>query len=289
MARAAAANDQRPQPVRRLRFVGSGIRRFTEPLIVPALLVLVWWVVVEARLYPRAFLPSPSHVLSALTEWTVGYSFSGNPAPSYAGTWLESAWASAQRVLAGYFIGSAIGIALGSLLGSAAWARRVIEPFINMLRAIPIIGWLPLSLVFFGLGAGSAIFLVALGIVFPVTVATAGAVSGVQPSLVRVGHMVGASRLQLARFIILPAALPGIVTGLRVAMGFAWILVIVAEWVAVRRGLGFTLLDAYNFIRYDYVIAAMISVGLVGFLSDRAVWFISRAAMRWHTETTIGG
>jgi NitT/TauT family transport system permease protein len=251
--------------------------------------VLAWWLVVEAGIYPRAFLPSPVAVLSALVEWVTGHSFVNNPAPGYAGQWLESAIASAQRVLLGYAIGSVIGIGVGGLIGYVPVVRRVVEPFINMLRAIPIVGWLPLSLVFFGLGGGSAIFLVALGIVFPVTVATIAAVSSVQPSLLRVGQMVGANRVQLAWHIILPSAMPGIVTGLRVAMGFAWILVIVAEWVAVRRGLGFTLLDAYNFIRYDYVIAAMISVGIVGFLSDRVVALLARPALRWHTETSIGG
>lgn len=265
------------------------IRRVAEPLILPLVVIVAWWMVVEAGIYSQALFPSPVAVLSALIEWITGYSFIGNPAPAYAGTWFESVLVSSQRVLVGYTIGSLIGIVLGGTLGYFPTSRRIVEPFLNVLRAIPIIGWLPLSLVFFGLGPGSAIFLVALGVVFPVTVATMGSVTGVQPSLVRVGQMVGASRRQLIFEIILPASFPGIVTGLRVAMGFAWILVIVAEWVAVRVGLGFTLLDAYNFLRYDYVIAAMISVGLVGFVSDRLVWLVSRPALRWHSETTIGG
>jgi ABC-type nitrate/sulfonate/bicarbonate transport system permease component len=289
MMRAEAASDRRLGPRWWAQGARSFGRRLAEALVVPALFVIVWWLVVEARLYPQAFLPSPVAVLSALIEWVTGRGFLGNPAPAYAGNWFDSVFASAQRVLIGYAIGSLIGIALGGLLGYVPIMRRVVEPFINMLRAIPIIGWLPLSLVFFGLGAGSAIFLVALGVVFPVIVATMGSVSSVQPSLLRVGQMVGANRAQLTRHIVLPAALPGIIIGLRVAMGFAWILVIVAEWVAVRRGLGFTLLDAYNFLRYDYVIAAMISVGLVGFLSDRLVWLLTRPALRWHSETTIGG
>lgn len=289
MTRAVAANSRGQKQRSIPRSIASWVRKIVEPLAVPALLVLAWWLVVEAEIYPRAFLPSPVAVLSALVEWVTGSSFVNNPAPGYAGQWFESAIASAQRVLLGYAIGSVIGIGVGGLIGYVPMVRRVVEPFINMLRAIPIVGWLPLSLVFFGLGGGSAIFLVALGIVFPVTVATIAAVSSVQPSLLRVGQMVGANRLQLAWHIILPSAMPGIVTGLRVAMGFAWILVIVAEWVAVRRGLGFTLLDAYNFIRYDYVIAAMISVGIVGFLSDRVVALLARPALRWHTETSIGG
>lgn len=289
MARAVAASGRSWGSGWSVRTLRSTIRGFLQALIVPALFVFVWWLVVEANLYPRAFLPSPVAVLSALVEWVAGFSFVDNPAPGYAGTWFESVAVSAQRVLIGYATGSLLGIVLGGLLGYIPLVRRLAEPFLNMLRAIPIIGWLPLSLVFFGLGVGSAIFLVALGVVFPVTIATMGAVSGVQPSLLRVGQMVGANRLQLALHIILPAALPGIITGLRVAMGFAWILIIVAEWVAVRVGLGFTLLDAYNFIRYDYVIAAMVSVGLVGFVSDRLVWLLSRPALRWYTETTLGG
>ena len=265
------------------------LRRSLQALVLPAIVVALWWFASARGTLPRVFLPGPQKVLGALIEWISGAAVFGDPARAYAGTWLASVLTSAERVLAGYVLGSLVGIVVGGLLGYFAWLDHVVEPSIHMLRAIPIIGWLPLSLVFFGLGIRSAIFLVSLGVVFPVILNTMAGVRGTQVSLLRVGQMAGASNLQLIRYIIVPSALPGIFTGLRVAMGFAWILVIVAEWMAVRTGLGFTLLDSYNFLRYDYVIAAMISVGFMGFISDRIVELIFRPVLRWHHETTIEG
>ena len=265
------------------------LRRSLQALVLPAIVVALWWFASATGTLPRVFLPGPQKVLGALIEWISGAAVFGDPARAYAGTWLASVLTSAERVLAGYVLGSLVGIVVGGLLGYFAWLDHVVEPSIHMLRAIPIIGWLPLSLVFFGLGIRSAIFLVSLGVVFPVILNTMAGVRGTQVSLLRVGQMAGASNLQLIRYIIVPSALPGIFTGLRVAMGFAWILVIVAEWMAVRTGLGFTLLDSYNFLRYDYVIAAMISVGFMGFISDRIVELIFRPVLRWHHETTIEG
>ncbi len=252
-------------------------------LVFPALLLGAWLGAVRSESISQAFLPSPLTVMRALADWVVG-GISNTP---YSGRWLGDAIASGERVLLGYLIGSGFGIVIGVMLGYFKPFRRGLEPYIHMLRAIPIIGWLPLSLVFFGFSMKSAVFLVALGCFFPVVINTMSGVLGVDLSHQRVGLMVGASRLQQLRFIIIPSAMPSIMTGLRVAMGFAWILVIVAEWLAVREGLGFTLLDAYSFVRYDFVIAAMISIGFVGFISDRVVARILAPLIRWHQDTSI--
>jgi NitT/TauT family transport system permease protein len=154
-----------------------------------------------------------------------------------------------------------------------------------MLRSIPVISWLPLAFVFFGFGIGSAIVLVGVGVFFPVVVNTMAGVRGVDRTMLRVGQMSGASIYQILGWIVLPGAMPSIITGLRVGIGLAWVLVIVAEWTAVRTGLGFVLLDAYGFIRIDFVIAAMISVGVMGFISDRIVYYLTRPLIRWQTDT----
>lgn len=289
---ATATRELTAPGVERRRVAGltaRALRRSLQAMVLPAIVVALWWFASATGTLPRTFLPGPQKVLGALIEWVTGVAVFGDPARAYAGTWFESVLTSAQRVLAGYIIGSVVGIVVGGLLGYFAWLDHVVEPSIHMLRAIPIIGWLPLSLVFFGIGIRSAIFLVSLGVVFPVILNTMAGVRGTQVSLLRVGQMAGAGPFQLIRYIIVPSALPGIYTGLRVAMGFAWILVIIAEWMAVRTGLGFTLLDSYNFLRYDYVIAAMISVGFMGFISDRIVELVFRPVLRWHQETTIEG
>lgn len=253
-------------------------------IIFPAVLLGAWVYTVRSETISQAFLPAPTQVVRALVDWAVG----GLSNTDYSARWVTDAIASGQRVLLGYLVGSGLGIVVGVLIGFFKPVRRALEPYIHMLRAIPIIGWLPLSLVFFGFTMRSAVFLVALGCFFPVVINTMSGVLGVDLSHQRVGLMVGASRLQQLRFIVIPSAMPAIMTGLRVAMGFAWILVIVAEWLAVRQGLGHTLLDAYSFVRYDYVIAAMISIGFVGFVSDRVVARLLAPLTRWHRDTSIG-
>lgn len=264
--------------------VRSSLSQFSILLVFPLVFITVWVLVVQLEFFDQAFLPGPLAVLAALWDWLFG----GSSATPYSNRWLSDALASARRVLLGYTIGCGLGIIIGVLLGHFPMFRRIVEPYIHVLRAIPIIGWLPLALVFFGFGIQAAVFLVGLGCFFPVVVNTMSGVLGVDQSHMRVGHMVGANRRQQMVFIILPAAMPSILTGLRVAMGFAWILVIVAEWLAVRDGLGHVLLDAYSFVRYEYVIAAMISIGFVGFVSDRAVYRLLSPLVKWHQDTTMG-
>jgi NitT/TauT family transport system permease protein len=142
-------------------------------------------------------------------------------------------------------------------------------------------------MVFFGFGFKSAIFLVALGSFFPIVVNTIEGVRGANKVLIKVGSMLGANKPQLLWHFILPASMPSIFVGLRLGIGMAWVLVIVAELLAVKSGIGYTLLDAYSFNRYDVVIAAMIMLGVLGFLSDRIIVGIQRVLLRWHQEISI--
>ena len=252
-------------------------------MIVPCAFVLLWWLVVESGFFPRAILPSPIAVAKALWEWAFGHRSSG----PYSGTLVDAIFASGERVLVGYAIAGLLGIAVGIPTGAYRIAGRLIDPFIHLLRPIPVTAWVPLSLVFFGFGFKGAIFLVALGSFFPIVVNTIEGVRGVNRSLVKVARMVGARGLSLLWFFILPAALPAIFVGLRLGIGLAWVLVIVAEMLAVRSGIGYTLLDAYSFNRYDVVMAAMIMLGIMGFLSDRIVVGVQRGMLRWHYEMSI--
>ena len=252
-------------------------------MIVPCAFVLLWWLVVEAGIFPKAVLPSPVAVAKALWQWAFGDRSSG----PYSGTLVDAIFASGERVLVGYAVAGLLGIAVGVPTGAYITAGRLIDPFIHLLRPIPVTAWIPLSLVFFGFSFKGAIFLVALGSFFPIVVNTIEGVRGVDRSLLKVGKMVGARGLSLLWFFILPASLPSIFVGLRLGIGLAWVLVIVAELLAVRSGIGYTLLDAYSFNRYDVVIAAMIVLGIVGFLSDRIVAGVQRWVLRWHYEMSI--
>lgn len=243
----------------------------------------IWWGVVAAGVFPRSVLPSPFVVASALWDWGFGDPERGG----YSGTLLSAIWASGQRVLMGYGIAVALGVGIGVPTGASRLLGALIDPFIHLLRPIPVTAWVPLSLVFFGFGFKGAVFLVALGSFFPIVVNTIEGVRGANRSLIKVGRMLGARGPRLLWFFILPASLPSIFVGLRLGMGISWVLIIVAEMMSVKSGIGYTLLDAYSFGRFDMVIAAMILLGIMGFLSDRIILAIESTVLRWHRETSI--
>ena len=178
---------------------------------------------------------------------------------------------------------------MGLLIGLSRSFERVIDPSIQVLRNIPVTAWVPLSLVFFGIGNPPAIFLIGLGAFFPTVVNTTHGVRQIDATLYKAAAMMGANERELIVRVILPGALPAIMTGIRLSMGIAWVLVVVAEILAVRSGLGYLLNDAYQFYRNDVVIAAMLSIGVLGFLSDRLVVMVRERLLTWNTMDTFRG
>jgi NitT/TauT family transport system permease protein len=257
--------------------------QFSVGLIVPVMFVLIWWLAVYAEFFPRTILPSPEVVARALFDWAFGSPDAG----PYSGTLLSAILSSGKRVVVGYAVAAILGIVVGIPTGFFGLLGRMLDPMIHLLRPIPVTAWVPLSLVFFGFGFKSAVFLVALGAFFPIVVNTIEAVRGSSRILLRVGSMLGARGFTLLRLFILPASLPGIFVGLRIGLGLAWVLVIVAELLSVKAGVGYTLLDAYSFNRYDVVIAAMITLGFMGFVSDRILLIAQYILLRWHREMSI--
>ncbi|MDB5596999.1 MAG: transporter permease [Hyphomicrobiales bacterium] len=218
-----------------------------------------------------------------MIDWAFGSPSNGG----YSGTLLSAIWSSGQRVLMGYSIAVVLGVLIGVPTGASRLMGHLMDPFINLLRPIPVTAWVPLSLVFFGFGFKGAVFLVALGSFFPIVVNTIEGVRGANRSLLKVGRMLGARGWRLLWFFILPASLPSVFVGLRLGMGISWVLIIVAEMMSVKSGIGYTLLDAYSFGRFDVVIAAMITLGIMGFLSDRIILSIESIVLRWHREVSI--
>jgi ABC-type nitrate/sulfonate/bicarbonate transport system permease component len=216
-------------------------------VIGPIAFVAIWWLAAISNLFPSAILPAPPAVVTA----------------------------------------AVLGIVIGIPAGYFRTFGRIIDPLIQLLRPIPVTAWVPLSLVFFGFGFKGAIFLIALGVFFPIVVNTIEGVRGANRMLLRVGRMLGATQLQMLAMFILPASLPAIFVGLRVGIGLAWVLVIVAELLSVKSGIGYTLIDAYSVNRYDVIISAMILLGVMGFLSDRIVVAVGNVLLRWHREMSI--
>lgn len=257
-------------------------RRLLLGAILPIALIAVWSLASALDLIPRSSLPAPWKVVEAFGTWIFGTG--GGP---YDGTWLEAVAASGGRVLLGFAVALVLGVGLGVAAGYFPRVGEILDPFVQILRPIPSTAWVPLTLVFFGFGFQGAVFLIALGAFFPIFLNTMEGVRGVTGSLTRVGRMLGSNTFQLLRHFVVPASLPNIFIGIRLSVGLSWVLVVVAEMLAVRAGIGYTLMDAYAMGRYDVIISAMITLGLLGFLSDRIVVIVQNRVLRWHRETSI--
>jgi NitT/TauT family transport system permease protein len=254
-------------------------RRFSFPTVVigPLLLLCIWQVASSSGLADSRFIPPPTKVLETWINWAFG----AGQKDQYSGTWWLHARDSSYRVLVGFAIASAFGVTIGIIIGWFRLASALLDPIVQLLRPIPITAWVPFAVIFFGIRDGSAFFLIALGAFFPIVVNTAAGVQRTPLMLVRAARMLGIRRHMLLPRVVLPASLPSIFTGLRIGIGLAWVLVVVAEMIAVKSGLGFVMWDAYYYVRMDIIIAAMLSVGLLGFLCDRLLVLCANYLMRW--------
>ncbi len=256
----------------------SRVRRVLKALIVPLIVAAIWEFVARNQLLSSSLFPSLTGVAKVGADWIFGIDRS---ALVYSGTWLEHAGASAQRVLLGFAIGSLAGLSLGVLTGWSTFWRGLFDPMVQWLRPIPVTAWVPLSIIWFGIGARPAVGLVVIGAFFPAYVNTVHGVMQVEDKLIRAAKMLGASRRQLLFRVVLPAALPTITTGMRIGLGFSWMCVIVSEMLAVKSGIGYVLWDSYYFANLDMVVAAMASVGFLGFLSDKIFRLLLSARLSW--------
>jgi NitT/TauT family transport system permease protein len=182
--------------------------------------------------------------------------------------------ASLFRVAAGYLLAVFIGIPLGLLLGWFAPARMAFNPAIQILRPISPIAWIPVAILWFGVSDLAPIFLIFLASLFPITTSAMAAVQNIQQNYIRAARNFGITGLALFKKVVLPASLPQILTGLRLALGVAWLVVVAAEMIAVNSGLGYLIIDARNAgKRYDLVVAGMAMIGLIGLGLD---WLVRR-------------
>lgn len=255
-----------------------------ERAIVPVLLIACWEAFSRSGILPPALLPAPSQVLVAWADWV--FATDGNT-QTYSGRWIFDTAASFSRVMAGFLLAGLLGTGLGMAIGWSRPVEKLIEPVLQVLRPIPPVSWIPLAIIWFGIADRPAIFLVFLGSFFPVLLSTIHGVKSCDRNLLRAGAMTGGTPGRLLRHIVFPAALPSIFSGLRIAIGSAWMLTVTAEMVAVKSGVGYVLWDAYYFLRYDIVIASMISIGLLGFLSDFIIKRIAARILRWQRGSIL--
>jgi NitT/TauT family transport system permease protein len=248
-------------------------------LVLPVLLIVAWQMGGRDGAIFGGALPTPDRVWKAWMLWAFGNpGFGLNP---YAGTWMANVVASAQRVAAGFALAIVIGVPLGILIGWSKTISALVDPSIQWLRPVPITAWLPISIAVFGISGLGAIFLITIGAFYPIVINTTQGARDVERNWIRAALMMGSSRFDILLRVVLPAALPSIFTGLRLGLGIGWTAVIVSEMVAVKSGLGYVLWDAYYVGRMDVVIADMVSIGLLGYLSDRLIVALEFAALRW--------
>ena len=254
------------------------LRAIVLAMIVPVCLLLFWDFMV--RWTGTRLIPLPGDV--AIMMWD--FAFGGVYNDAYSASLPIHFWKSVQRVYGGFFLAATIAIPLGLMIGRIPLLRAMLDPTLSLLRPIPVTAWLPLSMIFFGLGPKSAIFLVFLGAFYPILLNTIFGVKSVDARLFEAAEMLGCSGSQLFRALVLPAALPSIFNGLRLGAGFAWILIVVGEMTGVPEGLGAVIMDGRTLSRTDLVITGMIIIGITGFLSDRILVMLSNYFLRWSPQ-----
>ena len=236
-------------------------------------LFLVWeW---AARIWlPKSqpdlvtLMPAPSAVLAAGQELLA------------SGDLLHHLWASLNRELTAFSF-ALVALPLGIAMGWWPRVNRQLDPVIEILRPIPPIAWIPLSLLWLGIGNAQNQFIIFLGIFFPLLLNTIQGVKNIEPNLVRAARCLGAGELQLLRRVVLPASLPMILTGMRVGFGVGWMALVAAELVGASSGLGFLINDARSVLRTDIVILGMLTIGFVGLFIDLLIRRIAKALLPW--------
>jgi NitT/TauT family transport system permease protein len=260
-------------------------------LVVPVVAIAVWQWVAGMGWVNENILPSPLQVwrkwvayLLPLQDFPAWHeaNHGGRLAWMVSGELPTDALGSLYRVVVGFLVGAGLALPVGLAMGASRVAYAWLNPFFQLLRPIPPIAYIPLSILWFGLGNPPAVFLIALGAFFPVLMNTIAGVRQVDGIYLRAARNLGASGPTMFLRVILPAAVPYILTGMRIGIGTAFIVVIVSEMIAVNNGLGFRILEAREYFWSDKIIAGMITIGMLGLAIDAGMNKLNNYLLRWH-------
>ena len=235
------------------------------PVVAVALILVVWQIVCSS---PGASLPAPSQV------WTDAGELIVSPFFDYGQSDIGLGWrvlTSLQRVAIGFGIAAVVGILVGALIGQSIWAMRGLDPMFQVLRTVPPLAWLPLSLAAFMDSAPAAIFVIFITSVWPVIINTAVGVRNIPQDYRNVARILQLNQPEFFFSIMIPAAAPYIFTGLRIGIGLSWLAIVAAEMLTGGVGIGFFIWDAWNSSRLSDIIVALVYIGIVGFLLDKLV------------------
>ena len=242
-------------------------------LVLPIALALGWEAAVASGLVAGRLMPAPSRI------WATLYTL------AQTGELWTHVSATMARVMAGFAIGAVAGTAIGALTGASEFARRLLDPTLQALRAVPSIAWVPLFILWLGIFEASKLALIGLGVFFPIYLGVAGAIMSVDRKLVEVGRVFRLSRPALALRVLLPAVLPAWVISLRSGLGLGFMFVVAAEFMGASEGLGYLLVDGQQLGKPDQILAAIITFAVLGKLSDTILLAVTRPLLTWQDTT----
>jgi sulfonate transport system permease protein len=240
------------------------------PWAVPALVLLAWQVGSAFGIIADNVLPAPTEVADA--GWRLARS----------GELLRNIGISAWRALAGFAVGGSVGLALGMLNGISSLSESLTDSTLQMVRNIPHLALIPLVILWFGIGDEARVFLVALGVFFPMYVNTQHGIRSVDPHLLEMGRAYGMSERELLQRVVLPGALPSIFVGLRYGLGIMWLTLIVAETISASSGIGYMAMNAREFMLVDVVVFSILLYAALGKLADSMARVLERSCLAWN-------
>ncbi|MCY9670708.1 ABC transporter permease subunit [Paenibacillus alginolyticus] len=244
--------------------------KFWQPWVIPIVILLLWQVLGLSGWLSERILPTPWEVLTAL------YGVIKD------GTMFEYVAVSTKRAFLGFLIGGSIAFVIGLLNGVFPIAERYIDSSVQMVRTIPHLAMIPLVIMWFGIGETSKLFLVSLGVAFPIYLNTFHGIRSVDPGLVEMGKVYGLKGFALFAKVILPGALANILLGIRFSLGIMWLSLIVAETIAADSGIGYMATHAREFMQMDVVVLCVILYALLGKLSDLIAKYFENRWLKWH-------
>ncbi|MDB5511248.1 MAG: aliphatic sulfonate transport rane component [Enterovirga sp.] len=238
--------------------------------ILPVVLVGAWEAASRLGEIPPNVLPAPSGVVAAALRL------------GRTGELAQNIGVSTLRALSGFLVGGGIGLALGLANGLSSLSERLTDTTLQMVRNVPHLAMIPLVILWFGIDEEAKLFLVALGVFFPIYINTLHGIRGVDPHLVEMGRIYGMSPARLFWTVILPGALPSIFVGLRYALGIMWLTLIVAETISASSGIGYMAMQAREFLLVDVVVLSIVIYALLGKLADTVARLLERLSLQWH-------
>jgi len=240
------------------------------PWLVPVAVLALWQLASQAGLLSTRILPEPWAVVKAF--WAL----------AITGEMWGHVWTSTWRAVSGFAIGGSLALSLGLLTGSLRWAETLLDSSLQMVRNIPPLALIPLVILWFGIDESAKLFLVSIGVFFPIYLNTFHGIRSVDKGLIEMARSYGLSGWRLYREVILPGALPSILVGVRFSLGFMWVILIVAETISAQAGIGYMTMNAREFLQTDVVLLGILLYAALGKIADLAARGLERWWLRWN-------